>query len=507
MTADANNTIAAGTGAVRMRGISKRFGPVQALWEVDFDAAAGTVHAVVGENGAGKSTLVKILAGLYRPDAGRMEIAGRVHRFAGPREALAAGVTMIYQDPDLAEHLTVAENVFLGNEPGWFAPGTVNRRAMVEQTLRLADSCEFCVDPTAVVAGLSAGDCQVVEILKALARRSRIIVMDEPTSSLSETEVGRLFGMVRTLRRRGICVVYISHRLEEIVNLADEITVLRDGRRVHSSAADGLDIGLIVRHMVGRELTEFFPPRRARPGGVMARVRDLSAPPRLREISFDVASGEIVGMAGLVGAGRTDLARAIFGLEKHNGTVELDGRELSIGCPSDAIRSGIALLTEDRKRTGLFLQLACSWNVTIAGLDRIGMRRFIRPARENGLVADVCGRLDVRWSSPASPAESLSGGNQQKLLVARWLLAASRFLMFDEPTRGIDVGAKKEIYVLLDRLASEGKAILFISSELPELLGVTDRILVMRRGRLVGDLVTRRTTQDEIMHLAAVEAD
>jgi len=506
MIRGAKNTVT-GACAVRMEDVSKCFGPVQALWRVDFRAAAGSVHAVVGENGAGKSTLMKILAGLYPPDSGRIEIYGRPFSFAGPRDALEAGVAMIYQDLDLAEHLSVAENVFLGNEPRWFMPGTVNRRAMTQQTHRLAEKCNFSIDPTAVVSGLSTGDCQVVEILKALARRSRIIVMDEPTSSLSETEAGRLFATIRTLRDRGICVVYISHRLEEIVNLADEVTVLRDGRRVHNSATGKLNIGRIVRHMVGRELTDFFPSRQTRPGGVLVRVKELAAPPKLRGISFEIGAGEIVGMAGLVGSGRTDLARAVFGLEKHAGVVELDGQRLSVERPSEAIKKGIALLTEDRKRTGLFLQLPCSWNVSIAALDRLGMRRLIRPARENALVEEVCCRLNVKWPSVRAAAQSLSGGNQQKLLIARWLLAASRFLIFDEPTRGIDVGAKKEIYGLLNRLAEEGKAILFISSELPELLGITDRILVMRRGRLVGNLRTAATTQDEIMHLAAVETD
>ncbi|MGB2806797.1 MAG: sugar ABC transporter ATP-binding protein [Sedimentisphaerales bacterium] len=498
-----------GTGvALRMTGISKNFGPVQALSDVSFTVQAGTVHALVGENGAGKSTLMKILAGVYRPDKGEIEINEKPHTFDKPEQALAVGVSMIYQDLDLAEHLTVAENVFLGNEPAGFLPFTVDYKAMVNRTAELAESFNFDIDPAAVVSQLSTGDCQVVAIIKALARKASIIVMDEPTSSLAEAEVERLFEIVRRLRKSGISVVYISHRLEEIIGLADEVTVLRDGKVVHSESVTKLDIAQIIRYMVGRELTEFFPARDVQPGDVRVRVDNLSSDSRIRDISFEIRSGEIVGMAGLVGAGRTEVARAIFGVDKKaSGSIVLDNEELSINSPADAISHGIAFLTEDRKRTGLCLGLACSWNVTIASLGLLGMKRIINPARENKIAADIGAQLSIKWLGPQAPVDSLSGGNQQKLLIARWLLAKSKFMIFDEPTRGIDVGAKKEVYSLLNRLAEEGKAILFISSELPELFGVTDRILVMRRGRLVGNLRTGETTQEEVMHLAAVEAN
>ena len=498
-----------GTGvALRMTGISKSFGPVQALSDVSFNVQAGTVHALVGENGAGKSTLVKILAGVYRPDRGSIEIHEKSYTFDKPEQALTVGVSMIYQDLDLAEHLTVAENVFLGDEPAGILPFTVDYKAMVNRTAELAESFNFDIDPTAVVSQLSTGDCQVVAIIKALARKASIIVMDEPTSSLAETEVERLFEIVRRLRKSGISVVYISHRLEEIIGLADDVTVLRDGKVVHSESVAKLDIGQIVRYMVGRELTEFFPDRDVKPGDVRVRIDNLSSDSRIRDISFDIRSGEIVGMAGLVGAGRTEVARAIFGVDrKASGSIVLDNAELSIDSPADAISNGIAFLTEDRKRTGLCLGLACSWNVTIASLGLLGMKRIINHARENEIAADIGAQLSIKWLSPQAPVDSLSGGNQQKLLIARWLLAKSKFMIFDEPTRGIDVGAKKEVYSLLNRLAEEGKAILFISSELPELFGITDRILVMRRGRLVGNLRTGETTQEEVMHLAAVEAN
>ncbi len=491
---------------LRMEGISKRFGPVQALQDVNLTVHEGTVHALVGENGAGKSTLMKILAGVYGADRGRIEIDGKVRSFTGPEKAIEAGVSMIYQDPDLAEHLTVAENVFLGNEPRGALPFMIDNNVMVNNTAELAENFHFDIEPGAVVAELSTGDCQVAEILKALARKASIIVMDEPTSSLSESEVERLFEIVRRLRSNGISVIYISHRLEEIVGLADEVTVLRDGQVVHSEPMSKLDIATIVRHMVGRELTEFFPARDVRIGETRVKIEGLNSGAKIRDVSFEVGAGEIVGMAGLVGAGRTEVARAIFGIDKKaTGKVSLDGKAVTIKSPGEGIANGIAFLTEDRKRTGLCLNLACSWNITLAGLDLIGMSRTISPAKENGIAEKLGRQLAIKWAGADAPAESLSGGNQQKLVIARWLLTESRFMIFDEPTRGIDVGAKKEVYGLLNKLAKEGKAILFISSELGELLGVTDRILVMRRGKLVGNLKTSETSQEEIMHLAAVE--
>jgi ABC-type sugar transport system ATPase subunit len=498
-------TGAANDVVLRMSGISKRFGPVQALSEVSFNVRAGTVHALCGENGAGKSTLMKILAGVHQPDEGTIELNGVLRRFAAPGEAIAAGISMIYQELDLAEDLTVAENVFLGAEPRGALPFTVDRRAMTAKTKELAAQYGFNVKADELVAKLSTGDCQIVEVLKALRRRASIIVMDEPTSSLSETEARRMFGVVRQLRERGLAVVYISHRLEEVTGLADDISVLRDGRVVKSARAVELDIPAIVRHMVGRELNEFFPQKDATPGAVRVQVTNLSSAEGVRNVSFEIRAGEIVGMAGLMGAGRTEVARALFGAQpKTAGEVRLDDTPLEIESPGDAIRHGIALLTEDRKRTGLCLELPCFWNVTLPNLDTLGMNYLLQPAKEAATAERAGAQMNVKWSSPHAPANSLSGGNQQKLLVARWILAESRFMIFDEPTRGIDVGAKREIYALLNGLAKQGKAILFISSELPELFGVADRILVMRRGELAGDLVTRETNPDAVMHLAAV---
>ena len=492
--------------ALEMDGISKRFGPVQALSDVTFRVRRGTVHALCGENGAGKSTLVKILAGVHRPDHGTIQLNHEQCSFARPSDAFRAGISMIYQELDLAEDLTVAENIFLGAEPRGALPFSVDRRAMVLGTGELAKRFGFSLDARARVGSLPPGDCQIVEILKALRRGSSLIAMDEPTSSLSEAESVRLFDIVRRLRSQGISIVYISHRLEEVLGLADDISVLRDGRVVHSAPGAGLDIASIVHYMVGRELGEIFPRRSASAGAVCLAVRELSSAEGIRDISFEIRRGEIVGMAGLIGAGRTEVARAVFGVVPlTSGEIFLNGSAVRIGSPADAIRLKIALLTEDRKRTGLCLDLSCCWNITLPSLSMLGMGTFVRPAQELSIAAEAASRVNVKWASPLAPADSLSGGNQQKLLVARWLLANPDVVIFDEPTRGIDVGAKREIYSLLNGLAEKGKAILLISSELPELFGVADRILVMRRGRLVADMAARDTTPDEVMHLAAVE--
>jgi len=493
--------------ALRMSGISKKFGPVQALSDVSFTVRRGTVHALVGENGAGKSTLMKILAGVYQPDGGTIEINAKQKVLSKPGEALAAGISMIYQELDLAEHLTVAENVFLGMELPGRLPFIMDQKKMKARTAKLAQRFNFKIEPTAIVEELPMGDCQIVEILKALMRNASIIVMDEPTSSLSESEAAMLFELVKALRQKGLSIIYISHRLEEIVGLADDVSVLRDGRMVHSGSIATLDIPKIVHYMVGRELKDFFPARNVNIGDIRVKVRNLSSGNGVEDVSFDIRKGEIVGMAGLVGAGRTQVARALFGIDrKTSGAVELDGRQLEIHSPTDAIANHIAFLTEDRKRTGLCLELPCSWNITLPNLVAIGMKNIIKPGRESKIVTNIAKRISIKWLGPQAPVDSLSGGNQQKILIARWLLAESKFMIFDEPTRGIDVGAKKEVYSILNELAEEGKAILFISSELPELFGIADRILVMRRGRLAGNVNPKKTTQEEVMHLAAVEA-
>ena len=490
-----------------MRGVSKRFGPVEALDGVELRVRPATVHALVGENGAGKSTLMKILAGVHQADQGEMLVDGTRRRWSSPAEALAGGVAMIYQELSLAPELTVAENVFLGAEPRGRLPWTVDRAEMASRTAALAAEHGFdAVDPEACVEELGVAECQVVEVLKALARRASILVLDEPTSSLGRDEAAALLEMVDGLRRRGVTLLYISHRLEEIEALADEVTVLRDGRSVHSGPMAELDLDTLVRHMVGRELGDYFPQRAPAPGALRLEVAGLSTAAGVAEASFELRGGEILGVAGLVGSGRTALARALAGVDEiDGGEARLDGAPLRPAGPAEALARGVLYLTEDRKRSGLCLELPAVWNVTLPCLTALGMRFLVRPRREQELVEPVAQKLALRWSGPEALAVELSGGNQQKLLLARALLAGSQLLILDEPTRGVDVGAKVDIYRLLSELAAEGKAILFISSELTELLGVTDRLLVMRDGRTVASLVAAEASQEEVMRHMAVE--
>ncbi len=495
---------------LRMEHISKSFGPVHALSDVSFQVRKGAVHALCGENGAGKSTLMKILSGVHTPDSGTIEIDGSPCVFDGPADAIQKGVSMLYQELELADYLTVYENVFLGSEIlSNKLIHKVDTAEEIARTKKLIDQYHFRIDPTAMISSLTPGECQIVELLKALMRKVSIIVMDEPTSSLSESEAQTLFQIINELRTQGIAVIYISHRLEEVMELADDISVLRDGVVVHSAPRKDLTMDEIVRHMVGQRINDYYPARLTTPGEVRFKAENISCEAAgVSGVSFEVKRGEIVGMAGLVGAGRSETASAIFGiLPKLTGRCWLDGKELTIRCPSDAIRQGIALLTEDRKRTGLCLGLPCSWNITLPNYGKIGMDKKLQLAKEHQLCSEYGNELKLKWSEPDAPANSLSGGNQQKILLARWLMANSDFLIFDEPTRGIDVGAKKEIYNLLNQLSAEGKAILVISSELPEIFGICDRILVMRRGKLAGCLNTKETTQAEVIHIAAIEQD
>ena len=494
------------SGQLRMEGIGKVFGPVVALQDVTFCARPGTVHALCGENGAGKSTLMKILAGVHPPDSGRVLLDGTEITFEHPGAALDAGVSMLYQELDLAEDLTVYENIFLGSEITSSIPFVIDRSAMIQRTREICQQYGFEVDPTSLIKTLTTGQCQIVELLKALQRQAKIIVMDEPTSSLSEAEANRLFEVIGTLKKRGLTIIYISHRMDEVKLLADDISVLRDGRLVGTGSADRMDIAAIVKLMVGRDLVDFYPTRDIKAGAVCFQTYSLASDEGIRDISFDVHEGEIVGMAGLVGAGRSELARAIAGVQPlMRGSVLVKGKTVKIKTPSDAIKQGIAFLTEDRKRTGLCVNLPCSWNMTLPNYERIGMKKFLKLCKEQQLCERFGEKVSVKWSGASAPANSLSGGNQQKVLISKWLMADSEFMIFDEPTRGIDVGAKQEVYLLLNELASQGKAIMMISSELPELFGICDRILVMRRGRLVGDFKTPETSAEEIMHLAAVE--
>ncbi|GII81687.1 sugar ABC transporter ATP-binding protein [Sphaerisporangium rufum] len=474
---------------LKMTGIGKSFQGVRVLSGVDLEAAAGEVHAVVGENGAGKSTLMKILAGVHSPDEGTIEIDGRPVTFGHPIEAQRSGVAIIHQEFNLLPERTVAQNVFLGREPGRW--GLVDRAAMESATAELLHSLgEETFGPGDLVRRLSVAQQQVVEIAKALSLNARIVVMDEPTAALAEHEVGLLYALVRRLTARGITVLYISHRLREVFELADRITVLKDGSRVATEAAAGLDTAALVRLMVGRELDAHFPARAGGPPGeVVLSVRG-GGNARLRDIDLEVRAGEIVGLAGLQGSGRTELAKALFGAEPFT-TGEMRPRRPRSA--REGIAAGIGLVTEDRKAEGLLLGQRVRDNALLVARATGGGRPAVEKLLERVRLSPPRPELEVR---------TLSGGNQQKVVLAKWMTVAPRVLLFDEPTRGVDVGAKAAIHDLMRELARDGTGILMISSELPELIGMSDRVIVLRDGRIAGELPAG-ATEEAVMHLAA----
>ena len=493
---------------LEMRGITKSFFGVPVLDAVDLDVAAGEVHAVVGENGAGKSTLMKILVGAHQPDEGAILLDGEEVRFGHPRQAQERGVSIIYQEFNLLPERTVAQNIFLGREP---ARGPlVDNRAMEEATARLLAElgAEGAISPGSPVRELSVAQQQTVEIAKALSFEARILVMDEPTAALSPHEVDALFERVRLLQERGLAVVYISHRLKEIFELSRRITVLKDGRKVDTVASASIRPGELVRMMVGRELDHYFPPRASAEeiGPVRLQVRG-SAVGKLHNIDLEVRTGEIVGLAGLAGAGRTKVARGIFGVEPFTaGVVELNGQTIRIRSPRQAIRAGIGFLTEDRKLEGLVLPQSVRDNALLA-LRSLGQARMNeRPVKDAPSVLDLARRVELRAASLEQEVRYLSGGNQQKVVLTKWLATRAQILIFDEPTRGIDVGAKAGIHELMRELARAGAAILMISSELPEVIGMSDRILVMRDGTIAGELPPG-ASEAEIMLLATGERE
>lgn len=493
--------------SLEMRGIGKSFAGNQVLSDVSLTARAGEVLALIGENGAGKSTLMKILAGVYAPDSGEILIDGESRQFERPADALAAGVAMIYQELSLAPHLTVAENIFLGREPLRRGPlNWIDRRRLVSEAGRLLDDYGFKISPHSRVGQLSAANRQLVEITRAIVEARRVIVMDEPTSSLTSNEVDELFRLIGDLVSRGLAIIYISHRFEELEEIADRMTILRDGVAVYSGKWGSITTDEMIRQMAGRELKEIFPPRSATIGKVRLRVRDLGRPPFFSGVSFEVRAGEVVGIAGLAGAGRTEVVEAIFGTcPATTGEIELDGQKAQALSPTSAVRNGIGLLTEDRKRTGLCLNLPLATNITLANVRALLRGWRLLAGKETGTAVQFIKRLNIRPPFPELPVGRLSGGNQQKSLLARWLFAGSRVFLLDEPTRGVDVAARSEIYREVNSLAEAGAAIVMVSSDLPELLGMADRILIMRRGRLVAELPASGSTQEEILKHAAVE--
>jgi ribose transport system ATP-binding protein len=484
---------------IRLRNISKEFPGVLAVDEVDLDILPGEVHVVAGENGAGKSTLMKLLSQVERPSAGEIELSGAPVEFHGPRHAQNLGVAMVYQEFALAPDLSVAENLFMGREPGRF--GFVNRRAETSEAGELLERVGLELSPTRLVAGLTVAEQQRVEIAKALAIEAKVMILDEPTATLTEREIEELFGVIRSLTDEGIAVLYISHRLDEIFRIADRVTVMRDGKVVDTVPSGELDENKLVRMMVGREITDLYPKHEVEIKDVVLRATGICRGNVLKDCSFEMREGEILGFAGLVGAGRTELARAVFGADRiESGSIELDGREVDVRSPQRAIEAGIGYLTEDRKGEGLALQLGVDKNITLANLPtNFG---FIDLGAERSVAEGQRERLDIRTPSIHRIVRMLSGGNQQKVVVARWLETNARVLFFDEPTRGVDVGAKAEIFQLIGGLAEEGRAIVLISSYLPELLNMCDRILVMREGSVSGEISRNEFSEERVIALA-----
>ena len=489
--------------ALRMTGISKSFPGIRALSDVGVDVETGEVHAIVGENGAGKSTLMKILAGVYQPDAGTIELAGKTVRLADPIEARRHGIGMVYQELNLVPDLTVAENILLGSTPARF--GLVDRRALRAQARAVLDELDARIDTDDLVGSLTVSQQQIVEIAKVYAARPAIVVLDEPTSSLSEHETQSLFRIIRRMTEAGLAVIYISHRLREVLDISQRVTVLRDGRLVETRPTAGISAGEMIKLMVGRDLTDVFPKREVPIGDVVLEVTGLSRADEFTDISLTVRAGEILGLAGLVGAGRTEVARAIFGLDKRDaGTVQVDGTEVSIRDPRDAVRAGIAYVPEDRKRDGIVPQLSIKDNISLAVLDRVSLAGWVKAGAERTMAKDKAVELTVSPPAIAPRVDTLSGGNQQKVVFAKWLAAAPRVLILDEPTRGVDVGAKADIHTIIGNLAAQGTAIIMISSELPEVLAVSDRIVVLHEGQISAEL-PRGASEHDVMHAATGE--
>jgi ABC-type sugar transport system ATPase subunit len=489
---------------VEARGIAKRYGAARALDDVSVTIEPGEIHALVGENGAGKSTLGKVIGGAVRPDEGELLIDGRPVRLHSPRDAIGHGISLIEQEFALAPDLSVLDNVFLGVELG--ARGLLDRGAQRERFAEIAERIDFTHDPGTKVRALRTAEQQKVEVLRALVRDARLIVMDEPTAALTRAEADRLLDITRDLRRDGVTVIFVSHFLGDVLALCDTITVLKDGRHVQTTPAAQETQESLVTAMLGRSVDVQFPPRRPRPANAetVLRVTGLTREPAFRDVSLEVRRGEIVGLAGLVGSGRTEIARAIFGADQpERGTIEIAGRTVSLRSPRSGIRQGIAMLPESRKDQGLVMMRSVVENVTMAHLGEVSSGGgLLRRRQERTLVDAILGRVDARAASPALPVASLSGGNQQKVALAKWLVKTPRVLIADEPTRGVDVGAKRAIYELLGELAEQGLAVLLISSEVEEVLGLSHRVLVVRAGRIVGEFDGGDADEETVMRAA-----
>jgi rhamnose transport system ATP-binding protein len=480
----------------------KSFGAVHALVDGDIELFGGEVHGLVGENGAGKSTLVKILAGVHRPDAGRLVLDGEEAIFDNAKQSQAAGIAIIFQEPTLFPDLSVAENIFVGTQP-LKRFRRIDGRRMRREAAAVFAQLGVRIDPDRIARGLSIADQQLVEIAKALTTNARVIVMDEPTAALTTTEVAQLFGIVETLRARGNAVLFVSHRLEEIFAICQRVTVMRDGRHVLTKPIGELTTQSIIRAMVGRDMEALFPTVPTEPGNVVLKVDRLTREGEFTDVSFEVRGGEIVALAGLVGAGRTEVARAIFGIDRADaGSVEIDGRRLRPGSPTAAMAAGIGLVPEDRRQQGLVMDFSIERNIALASLDELRRGGLIPRGAERRFARDWALRLQLKYGRLTNPVWMLSGGNQQKAVLAKWLARKPTLLIVDEPTRGIDVSTKAEVHRLLSELAAQGVAVLMISSELPEVLGMADRIVVLFEGRVMREFARAEATEDAIMHAA-----
>jgi ribose transport system ATP-binding protein len=493
------------TPLISVKRLNKSFPGVRALHEVQFELMAGEVHALMGENGAGKSTLMKILAGVYTRDSGEILYEGKPVEFESPRDAQAVGVGIIHQELHLMNHLTVAQNIFIGREPRGRLGLFLDEDKLNAQARDILASMHVTIEPRAVVGALTVARQQMVEIAKALSFDSRVLIMDEPTSALNDAEIAELFRIIRKLKSRGVGIIYISHKMDELKQIADRVTVMRDGEYVATVAAQDTSVEAIIGMMVGRTLTDVAPSHStADKGEVALEVRNLNAGPLVRNVSFALHKGEILGFAGLMGAGRTEVARAVFGADPiESGEIVVKGVKAAIRTPSDAVARGIGYLSEDRKRYGLATGMDVESNIVMSNLRKfLAFNFFLRRAHIRRTASHFISLLAIRTPSATQPVRLLSGGNQQKIVIAKWLERDCDVLFFDEPTRGIDVGAKNEIYKLLRSLADEGKAVVMISSELPEILRMSDRVIVMCEGRITGELSAKEATQERIMHLA-----
>lgn len=489
-----------------LKGARKTFGAVVALENGEIELKSGEIHALVGENGAGKSTLVKILAGVHAPDKGDFRVKGQPVSFRSVADSKAAGISVIYQEPTLFPDLTVAENIFVGRQPKGNL-GFISRKTMNSEANQLFSKLGIAMSPDRPADGLSIADQQIIEIAKAISLDAEILVMDEPTAALSGAEVDRLFSVARSLRDQGVAILFISHRFDEIFSLTDRITVMRDGSYIKTHNTKDTSESEIIKEMVGRDINTLFPKLEVEPGEKILEVKELNSPGKFRDINLEVRAGEIVALAGLVGAGRTEVARAIFGIDPiDSGSISYLGHELKGHSPAQAISKGIGFVPEDRRKQGLVLDLSIRRNATLTLIKRLASFGLIPPKRERQMAGTWTEKLQVKAGSLEHSASTLSGGNQQKVVLAKWLAVAPKLLIVDEPTRGIDVGTKSEVHRLLSSLAKEGVGILMVSSELPEVLGMSDRIYVMREGRITKELSRKEATAEKVMAAATAKS-